>query len=79
VLGIDATYPPSQEELRDDIGFEQFLQRLIAAGVGDKDPDVKLFWAATTGDVELLQEALKDGANATTTRAQIMRRYRDYL
>jgi hypothetical protein len=80
VLGTSApieTLDDGEEERR--IKFKQLLERLIEAKVDKRDADVQLFWAVEIDDPKLLQEALDNGANISTTDKEIVRRYRDYL
>jgi hypothetical protein len=75
--GVPIEISGDEEEGR--IKFKQFLERLIAAGIDKRDADVQLFWATETNDPKLLQEAIDNGADTSTTDTELMRRYREYL
>jgi hypothetical protein len=59
-------------------GFRSFLHRLVAAGIAEHDPDVQLWWAVVTNDIDLLRVALDRGADVDIRDSQIMARYRDF-
>jgi hypothetical protein len=59
--------------------FRDFLERLVASGVDETDPDVRLWWAVLMNLPKLLQEALESGANPDVRDSEIMRRYPDFL
>ncbi len=42
-----------------------------------QDPDVEVFWSAITGEVDVLKEALDQGANPNITDGELMNRYSD--
>ena len=60
-------------------GFKSFLRRLVACGIAEFDPDVQLWWAVVTNDIDLLRVALDRGADVDIRDTQIMARYRDVL
>jgi hypothetical protein len=56
-----------------DSDFDEFLQYLKEQGI--KDPDLDLFLAASSGDAELAEDALKRGGRLQATQGDIFQRY----
>jgi hypothetical protein len=59
--------------------FGALIDRLVQAGVHEDDPEVLLFHGVLTGDLETVRRAMEEKhADQSVTKAQLMRRYRNW-
>lgn len=67
----------SSEPITEDnfMDFVKFLREVK----GIDDPELDVFWAASSGDVQLLEAAHKKGANLQITSGALINRYKEFI
>ncbi|MER5753024.1 hypothetical protein [Streptomyces sp. NPDC002088] len=73
--------PPSGDDSGPDptSDFRRQLAILVAAGVHERDPDVRLFLGVLTHDTAMVSEAMANGADPNVPDLEILRRHRNVL
>ncbi len=75
--GLEEEGPTTGDD--SDSDFRRQLAILVAAGVHEHDPDVRLFLGVLTQDTEMVAEAMASGANPNVPDIEILRRHRSVL